>query len=280
MIDLHIHSTCSDGTFTPSELIQKIAEIGLSGFSLTDHDTTQGIPKILASGLPDNTRFIPGIEISCDALHREIHILGYGIDWKNKKLNDTLNTLREKREIRNLEMIERFQKGGYPITLEKLQHHDPNTVITRAHFARVLVEDGICGSTDQAFSKFLGEKCKYYIPKPFFSPENCIKIILDAGGIPILAHPFLYKFSNSELKQLIEDLKEKGLMGIEIYHSSHHTGQIMKLRQWQKEYNLLATGGSDFHGLNKPDIKIGVGRGSLYVPDHLLDCLLEYSEKK
>ena len=278
MIDLHIHSTCSDGTFTPKEITDKVIEKNLYGFSLTDHDTVDGISEILSMNLPEHLKFIPGIEISCDALHREIHILGYGIDCKNQQLNKTLIDLRKKRMQRNLDMIEFFQKDGYPVTLEKLQHGDPDTVITRAHFSRVLVEEGICTSRDQAFSKYLGEKCKYYIPKPFFDPKDCLKLILDAGGIPILAHPFLYKFSNKDTKHLIRDLKEYGLAGIEVYHSSHHQGQVAKLREWQKEYDLLATGGSDFHGTNKPDIDIGTGRGPLYVPDHLLDELLEYQK--
>lgn len=274
MIDLHIHSTCSDGTFTPKEIVKMVIAKNLYGFSLTDHDTVDGISEILTMDLPNTTKFIPGIEISCDALHREIHILGYGIDHKNKELNKTLDNLREKRMKRNLDMIELFQKDGFPVTLEKLQHGDPKTVITRAHFSRVLVEEGICTSREQAFSKYLGEKCKYYVPKPFFDPKDCLKLICDAGGIPVLAHPFLYKFSNKDTKQLICDLKEYGLAGIEVYHSSHHQGQIMKLREWQKEYDLLATGGSDFHGTNKPDIQIGTGRGPLYVPDHLMDELL------
>lgn len=278
MIDLHIHSTCSDGTFTPEEIIQKVIDKRLYGFSLTDHDTVDGISNILATHLPDDLKFIPGIEISCDALGREIHILGYGIDHKNKALNDTLRSLRNKRFQRNLDMIHLFQKDGYPITLEKLQNGEPDTVITRAHFARTLIAEGICTSMDQAFSKYLGETCKYYVPKPFFDPKDCLKLILDAGGIPVLAHPFLYKFSNLDTKHLIRDLKEYGLCGIEVYHSSQHAGQISKLREWQNEYDLLATGGSDFHGTNKPDIEIGTGRGPLFVPDHLLDELLQYQK--
>ena len=278
MIDLHIHSTCSDGTFTPEEIIQKVIDKKLYGFSLTDHDTVDGISNILAANLPDDLKFIPGIEISCDALGREIHILGYGIDHKNKTLNNTLLALRDKRFQRNLDIIHLFQKDGYPITLKKLQNGEPDTVITRAHFARTLITEGICTSMDQAFSKYLGETCKYYVPKPFFDPKDCLKLILDAGGIPVLAHPFLYKFSNLDTKHLIRDLKEYGLAGIEVYHSSQHAGQISKLREWQNEYDLLATGGSDFHGTNKPDIEIAIGRGPLFVPDHLLDELLQYQK--
>ena len=131
-------------------------------------------------------------------------------------------------------MIELFQKDGYPILLKNYNMGDPDTVITRAHFSRVLVEEGICTSREQAFSKYLGEKCKYYIPKPFFDPKDCLKLILDAGGIPVLAHPFLYKFSNKDTKQLIHDLKDYGLARIRVYHSSCHIGQIDKIKRMEK----------------------------------------------
>lgn len=276
MIDLHIHSNRSDGTFTPQEIVSKVCEMGLYGFSLTDHDTIKGIPEILSANIPKNIHFLPGIEISCNTPKHEIHILGYGIDYQNINLNQTLLSLREKRLKRNLNMISLFQKDGFPITLEKLQHENPNTVITRAHFSRVLVEEGICKTREQAFKKYLGNNCRYYIPKPFFDPKDALKLIINAGGIPILAHPFQYKFSNQEIQHLIEGLMDYGLKGLEIYHSTHHIGQITKLLEWQKKYNLLGSGGSDFHGTNKPDISIGSGRGSMHVPDHLLDSLTNH----
>ena len=280
MIDLHIHSNRSDGTFSPQEIISKVCEAGLYGFSLTDHDTTEGIPEILSGKLPENIHFLPGIEISCDTPKHEIHILGYGIDHKNTNLNQTLLSLREGRLQRNLDMISLFQKDGFPITLEKLQHGNPNTVITRAHFSRVLVEEGICKTREQAFKKYLGDHCKYYLPKPFFDPKDALKLITDAGGIPILAHPFQYKFSNQEIQDLIEKLMNFGLKGLEVYHSTHHIGQITKLLEWQKKYGLVSSGGSDFHGANKPDISIGTGRGSMHVPDHLFDSLTDYIQNK
>lgn len=273
MIDLHLHSTCSDGTCTPEELVSQINRLRLRGFSLTDHDTAEGIPAILASDLNPGIRFIPGIEISCDTPKHEIHILGYGIDWQNPSLNQRLAFIRQGRKERNLKMIALFQKDDYPVTLEKLQGGNPNTVITRAHFARVLQEEGICRSKDQAFRKYLGEDCKYFVPKPYFAPEEALSLILEAGGIPVLAHAFLYHFSNEEIRRLIEHLKEHGLGGLEVYHSMHHAGQIAKLREWAAAYDLLQTGGSDFHGTNKPNISIGTGRGSLRVPDYLFDEL-------
>ena len=273
MIDLHIHSNYSDGTCTTSEIIDKVKTAGLYAFSLTDHDTTEGNGDILNVSLPPDLHFISGVEISCDTPKHEIHILGYGMDWKDDALCDSLASLRNGRRKRNEKMAALFQKDGFPVTMEKLQRGDSNAVITRAHFARLLMEEGICKSISQAFNKYLGENCKYYVPKPFFAPETALSLIRQAGGIPFLAHPFLYHFSNEEIRQLILTLKEQGLGGIEVYHSSHHIGQITKLRQWQKEFNLLASGGSDFHGTNKPDICIGTGRGSLRVPNHLYDLI-------
>lgn len=276
MIDLHIHSTASDGTLTPYLIAKKVTALGLYAFSLTDHDTTAGIPELLSSGLPKNIHFIPGIEISCDTPKHEIHILGYGIDWNNPPLNERLSWIRKGRLERNIHMATLFQKDGIPVTLEKLQNGNPNTVITRAHFSRVLIDEGICKTREQAFKKYLSENSRYYLPKPFLSPKDAISLIREAGGIPILAHPFLYKFSNLEIQQLIEELISYGLGGLEIYHSTHHAGQIAKLSQWQKNYQLLSSGGSDFHGENKPDIQIGRGRGNLNVPDHLYDILHEH----
>ena len=273
MIDLHIHSTYSDGTCSPADIIKKVTEKGLYGFSLTDHDTTEGIPKIIECSIPQKIHFLPGIEISCDTPKHEIHILGYGINYKSETLIQTLSDLRQKRMQRNLDMIALFQKDGYPITLEKLHNGNPNTVITRAHFSRVLIEEGICKNSDQAFKKYLGNTCKYYLPKPFFHPKDALKLILDANGSPVLAHPFQYHFSNLEIENLIRELMTYGLKGLEIYHSTHHLGQITKLLEWQKKYHLLGSGGSDFHGNNKPDIVIGTGRGGMYVPDHLFNLL-------
>ena len=170
-------------------------------FLWTDHDTVDGIPEILAMDLPDDLKFIPGIEISCDALHREIRVLGYGINYKDQQLNQTLNMLRDKRFMR---------KSWYDRTLSKRRLSDHSLknckmviLILWSHelnFARTLIAEGICSSMNQAFSKYLGEKCKYYVPKPFFDPKDCLRLILDAGGIPVLAHPFLYKFSNEDTK--------------------------------------------------------------------------------
>lgn len=273
MIDLHLHSDASDGTLKPVEVLRAAKEKGLYAFALTDHDTVRGIPPILDSGELTDIQFMPGIELSCDAKKHEIHILGYNIDINDQKLLKTLESLRTGRRQRNLSMIQRFREDGIPITLKKLLHGNEHTVITRAHFARVLIEEGYCASKDQAFKKYVGDGCKYYIPKPYFAPRDAVRLIKDAGGTAVLAHPFQYHLSNSDLEELVRELISYGMRGIEVYHSSHHYGQIVKLTEWCRKYELLAAGGSDFHGSNKPDIEIGTGRGSLKVPDHLYDEL-------
>lgn len=280
MIDLHLHSDASDGTNKPLEVLRKAKEKGLYAIALTDHDTVEGIPAILDSGEISGIRFMPGIELSCEAGKHEIHILGYNIDIHDRKLLDTLERLRKGRRQRNLAMIQRFQQDGIPVTLEKLLHGNEYTVITRAHFARVLIEEGCCRNKDQAFKKYVGDGCKYYIPKPYFAPEDAVRLITDAGGAAVLAHPFQYHLSNVELEELIKELITYGLGGLEVYHSSHHYGQIVKLTEWCRKYGLLAAGGSDFHGSNKPDIEIGTGRGNLKVPDHLYEELRTYCNSK
>ena len=273
MIDLHLHSDASDGTLKPAEVLRAAKEKGLYAFALTDHDTVAGIPPFLHSGELTGIHFMPGIELSCEAEKHEIHILGYHIDICNQNLLNTLEGLRRGRRQRNLSMIEKFREDGIPMTLEKLLHGNEQTVITRAHFARVLIEEGYCANKEQAFKKYVGDGCRYYIPKPYFAPADAVRLIKDAGGTAVLAHPFQYHLSNAELEELIRELISFGLGGIEVYHSSHHHGQTVKLRQWCRKYGMLATGGSDFHGSNKPDIEIGTGRGSLKVPDHLYDEL-------
>lgn len=273
MIDLHLHSDCSDGTMSPDEIVHEAVKRELYAISLTDHDTLDGVKQIKKSKDIEKIHFISGIEMSCEALKKEIHILGYGIDENQDAFNQKLECIREGRSHRNEDMIHMFQKDGFPITLEKLKHGNGDTVITRAHFARVLVEEGICKSKDEAFQKYLGDDCKYYLKKPFFDPKEAISMIQSAEGVAVLAHPFQYNFSNKQLEDLICEWKEYGLEGIEVYHSSHHIGQSSRLKEWCCKYALMSTGGSDYHGTNKPQIQMGIGYGGLKVPDSLYDVL-------
>ena len=279
-IDLHVHSTASDGTFTPTQVVREAAHMQLSAIALTDHDTIAGVEEALVAGEKEHLRVIPGIELSCHALGKEIHMLGFFLNHKDEQFLKRLEDLRENRSGRNQRMLEAFQRDGFPITMEKLQHGNPDTVITRAHFARVLVEEGIVSSKNAAFDRYLGEGKKYYIPRSEIKPEDAVRYIKEAGGVAVLAHPYEYHLSNSQLLSLIEQLTDIGLCGIECYHSNNYPQQSAYLRELTRKFHLAATGGSDFHGSNKPDIQIGIGRGGLKVHDSLLKELEAYRSRQ
>lgn len=269
-IDLHVHSSASDGTLTPSQVVQLAVSQKLEAIALTDHDTADGIPEAMDAARRAGLELIPGIELSCEYHGKEIHILGLFIHPDEPAFAAEIRSLLEIRTRRNLEMLCRFQEAGFSITLQDLQAGNPNTVITRAHFARVLTEKGYASSMDQAFKKYLRYGGPYCMRKERITPEHALKILRDNHAFPSLAHIMQYKLSWEENEKLISDLKKSGLMGLEVYHSSHHQGQIPRLQQLAAHYGLLPTGGSDFHGANKPDIQIGIGRGNLRLSYGLL----------
>lgn len=272
-VDLHVHSNASDGTLTPTEVVHLAIEKNLAAIALSDHDTVKGIEEAIHAAEGSDLEVIPATELSCYYKNVEIHVLGLYVDYKNPNFLAELNRLEQARLKRNLDMIALFQKDGINITLEDLLAGNPNSVITRAHFARVLVEKGICKDKHTAFDRYVGVGCPYYLPKPQVTPELAIPLIVKAGGIPILAHPMLYKFGYQEIEELIQYLIPLGLKGIEAYHSSNNISQSDKLRSLALKYQLVVSGGSDFHGANKPDIDLGTGRGGLRVTEGLLVAL-------
>lgn len=279
-IDLHVHSTASDGTLTPSQVIQLACHQGLTAVALTDHDTTAGIDEAKKEAEKTGIQFVPGIELSCVFHEKEIHILGLFIHKEDTQFSKEMEKLLAIRNQRNEEMIRRFQADGFLFTWEDLQKGNPNTVITRAHFARILVEKGYASSLDQAFKQYLQYGGKYCMRKEKITPEQAMKVLTDNHAFPSLAHIMQYKLSWEENKQLISYLKSLGLEGLEVYHSSHNKNQIFKLQQIAKEYQLLPTGGSDFHGTNKPDIKLGTGRGNLQISHCLLEEIQNRQQNK
>lgn len=276
MIDLHIHSNISDGTLSPSQVIDLAVQHNLKAIALTDHDTVNGIPEA-----SNRARFycqkgidftlIPGVELSVGYKKRDIHILGLFIDYENKELISLLDKMVQEREERNLKMIRNFQKDGIQITLEELKEESNDAVITRAHFAKQLVRKGYVKTAQEAFLKYLDEEGPYYVNRQYITPEQAIEAILNADGIPVLAHPMLYHLPDEELEQLVERLKTHGLCGIETIYSTYSPEEEQKVRQLAAKYNLYMTGGSDFHGEVKPDISIGTGKGNLSIPDDLLE---------
>lgn len=277
MIDLHVHSTASDGSLSPSEVVELAHQTGLRYFALTDHDTVEGVEEAMEKAKEyDNLDVIPGIELSCYYEQREIHILGLFVDYKNDTFLNELDKLKQAREDRNRKMVQNFVNAGIPLTMEELLHGNPNSVITRAHFARVLVEKGICKTKNEAFDKYLGIGCPFYLAKPKVTIEHVMKLIQNAGGIPILAHPYSYKFDRNQVIKLLDTLIPLGLGGMECYYSTYDDGQIQDLRSIALSKKLLVSGGSDFHGVVKPDISIGTGRNNLCIPDKLLEKIWEY----
>lgn len=276
-IDLHVHSTASDGSYTPTEVVELAKKAGLRYFALTDHDTVDGVSEaLLAASRYSDLDVIPGIELSCYYEKREIHILGLFVDIHNEGFLKELKALKQARMERNEKMIQNFVNAGIPLTLEELQHGNPNSVITRAHFARVLVEKGVCKTKSEAFDKYLGIGCPFYLPKPKVTVEHVMHLIKEANGVPILAHPLSYKLERSQVLALLDYLIPFGLAGMECYYSTYDDGQIQDLRTIAVSKNLLVSGGSDFHGVVKPDISIGTGRNNLCIPEKLLTQIREF----
>ena len=269
-VDLHVHSNASDGTFSPAGVVNLAAEAGLKAIALTDHDTVAGISEALAAGSRLHLEVIPGIEVSSTYEGREIHILGLFVNPEDPALLSMLAQMRIRRENRNKEMFERFAADGITFTREELCGGNPDTVITRAHIARVLVNRGL-GTTDQVFKKYLLYGGRYCPMKEHLSPEEVVHSLLADGAFVSLAHPFQYKLGDKETAHLIGLMADMGMQGVEVYHSSHNQPESRKLQEIASRYHLLPTGGSDFHGANKPDISIGTGRGGLRVSSLLLD---------
>ena len=274
-IDLHVHSTASDGTLSPAEVVRRALGVPLAAIALTDHDTVDGIAEAMAAAGGTPLEVVPGTELSCDYEGTEIHMLGLFIDSENPALRDFLTNMRKTRDERNLAMLKRFEAGGLALTHEDLTGGNPDTVITRAHFARALLSRGYVSSMDQAFKKYLSPGKPYFIPREKIRPERAIELIAGARGLPVLAHPVQYRLGWKKTEELARHLTEAGLKGMEVYYSSHTPGQTARLQVICRACGLLPSGGSDFHGSNKPDIELGSGRGGLRVPRILLEDLKE-----
>ncbi|MBR6308152.1 MAG: Cof-type HAD-IIB family hydrolase [Lachnospiraceae bacterium] len=278
MVDLHVHSTKSDGTYTPTELVDYAIKKGLSAFALTDHDCVAGLDEAIsyaeelrAAG-KTAPEVIPAIEVSTDYEGTEVHIVGLYIDHKSEAFREYLKDFAESRENRNRTMCKKFTDNGMPMDYDELCKLSPNsTVITRAHFARYLFEHGYVKSMKEAFDRYIGNGKPYYIPREKVTPEKAIDLILAADGIPVLAHPMLYAISKDRLDALVGKLKEAGLCAIEGIYSTYTTADERYVRELADKYHLLLSGGSDFHGSNKVGIDLGVGYGKLYIHDSILE---------
>lgn len=271
MIDLHTHSTESDGTLTPEELMQLAADSGLSAIALTDHDTVGGLKKAKPAARVLGIELVPGIELSTDYNGTEVHMLGFYIDDTNPAFLAKLQEFIDSRDVRNEKMAFLLQKEGFDITLEKLYQEYPESVITRAHFARYLVEHGFIKDRDTVFRKYLGDNCRCYVPREKITPFEAIDLIRLGGGLAFFAHPVLCHMNHDRLRFFVRDLKEAGLTGMEAIYSMNTPGDERNMKKLAAEFDLLISGGSDFHGENKPYIHLGTGKGNLRIPESILE---------
>lgn len=279
LIDLHVHSTESDGTLTPDEVVRAADAAGLSAIALTDHDTASGVAKAAKTAMSLGIELIAGIELSTEyplsgsAGGKEIHIVGLFIDPDHPALLEKTREFRECRNLRNEKIVAALQKEGFSITMDELVAANPDSVITRANIARFLYQTGQIKSVQKAFEKYIGDGCRCYVGRFKVTPMEAVELIHAAGGVAILAHPLLYHLKPAVLQQLIDDLKQAGLDGIEAVYSTYSASDEQYVKRLARENGLLVSGGSDFHGANKPSIQIGSGRGNLRIPYEILDDL-------
>lgn len=267
MVDLHTHSTASDGTLSPAELAQAAQKAGLSLFALTDHDTVAGVIEAQTAALPLGIHVLPGIEISVSWQPGELHLLGLGIDSEHTQLHALMQYSQEKRQERNRKMIEKFYEAHININEEKLAAIAGGAVIGRPHFARYLVQEKKAKSIQDAFLTYLAKGRPFYIEKECLPLTEALRIITAAKGVPVLAHPMSLYLSWAKLPDAIADFKEHGLIGLEAWHSGARHNECVRLEALAKKLGLIVTAGSDFHGTNKKNVYLGKTCDNLPIED-------------
>jgi 3',5'-nucleoside bisphosphate phosphatase len=279
-VDLHCHSTASDGTLSPTEVVRLAREVGLSAMSLTDHDTIGGVEEAASEAKRLGIDFLPGIEISAEFPEPgTMHLLGYGVDPRSEVMRDLTKTLLSGRDTRNPKIIAKLRQLHVDITMEEVERGAGGKVVGRPHIAAILVRKGYVSSIKQAFEKYLAPGGLAYFDKERLSPGKAISMIVECGGLPVLAHPIqLWYLNDAELERIVKDLVDMGLRGIEVIHSDHGPELIERYSQLAKRYGLLKTGGSDFHGTNKTRIQLGTANGRK-IPREYFDALVEALEK-
>lgn len=284
-VDLHVHSNRSDGSFSPTQLVDYAVKKGLAAFALTDHDTVDGLEeaiqyahnlKTIDSTLCEDSivrnkgasvpEVIPGIEFSTEYQGQDIHIVGLYIDYRDAGFQSQLQAFVDSRITRNRKMCRLLREAGIQITYEDLLAEFPDAVVTRAHYARYMLDHGYIRNMSEAFDRYIGDHCPCFVPREKVTPEDAVRLVLASGGVPVLAHPVLYHMSDDELDRLTARLKECGLIGLEAIYSTYTISDERRMRALAKKYSLLVSGGSDFHGSNKPGLDLGTGYGGLYVP--------------
>ena len=275
IVDLHTHSNKSDGSLSPTELVHYALKKGLKALALTDHDTFSGLDEAILAAQNTNLEIIPGIEFSTEYQGRDIHILGLLLDYKKEEFLKQVEPFLDSREIRNQRMCEKLTTAGLPISYIELQEMFPGAVITRSHFARFMLNKGYIKELSTAFTKYIGDHCPYFVGREKVRPEDAIALIHQAGGLAMLAHPTLYSMTKKQLDLLVAHLKEHGLDGMEVIYSTYSPSEERDMKKLAMKYQLLFSGGSDFHGLAKPSLELATGYGKLFIPEEILLKLKE-----
>ena len=273
-IDLHIHTTASDGTDTPAEVVGKAFALGLSAVAVTDHDTVAGLAEAMREGRRLGIEVVAGIEISADYHGGRAHILGYFIDPGADALQPVLAWSVNERERRNRRIVQAMAADGIDISVEQLAADNPGSVIGRPHIADRLVQLGYAASVKEAFERYLNDGCRYYRDKKRISIEGAVDAITGAGGIAIVAHPFQYGYDEMGVLCYIDTCLQAGCAGVEAYYSEHTADERRWLLDLAAGRGIAVSGGSDYHGGHKPHIAMGSGiDGGLFVPLSVLDGL-------
>jgi len=275
MIDLHTHSTASDGKFTPAELIRHASEVEIEVIARTDHDTLSGLEEASLEASRVGMEFIPGIEISAVFSPGTMHMLGYYIDPADTVLSETLSWLRGGRDDRNHLILTRLAELGCPLELEEVAALAGGESVGRPHIARAMMAHGYVSTFNEAFDRYLGKGAAAYMDREKMTPEKAIEEIRHAGGLPVLAHPQTLSLGEEELNDLLGRLASLGLAGVEAYYYSHSDEETAYYVTLAEKYGLIVTGGSDFHGPGMIDSRLGVGRGNMNVPRSIADRLTE-----
>ena len=275
-VDLHCHSTASDGTLAPADVLRLAADAELSGVALTDHDTVGGVAEAAAEAEKLGIDFIPGIEISAEFPHPgTMHILGYGVNPDSPSLKDLTSQLIAGRDNRNPRIVARLNELGVSITMDEWEAQAKGNVLGRPQLAAILQRKGYVSSIKQAFDKYIGQGAPAYFDKERLSPGRALEMIRDSGGLAVLAHPIQLRTENdAQLEKIVKDLVDLGLAGIEVIHSDHDAAHVARYTALADRFRLLKTGGSDFHGGNKKDIDLGTAHGRR-IPRQFFDALRE-----
>jgi hypothetical protein len=279
-VDLHCHSTASDGTLSPTEVVRLALERDLSALALTDHDTIAGVAEATAEAQRVGIDFIPGIEISAEYPHPgTMHLLGYGVDPQNSTLASLTDKLLAGRDDRNPRIIAKLQALNISVSMPEVEAEAGGKVLGRPHIAAILVRKGYVSSIKQAFDKYLAPGGLAYYDKERLSPKKAIRMILECGGLPVLAHPIQLRYQNdAQLERVVKDLLDMGLAGIEVIHSDHDANMVEQYTALADRFGLIKTGGSDFHGANKK-INLGIAAGRR-VPRKFFDDLLAATKSR